>query len=101
MPASKVPIYSALVANVLIAITKFIAAAFTGSSAMVSEGIHSIVDSCNEVLLLWGIRESKKPADKKRPFGYGKEVGEYRSTKGSHTCSTRYRLRNPFGTMQY
>ncbi|WP_374164595.1 cation diffusion facilitator family transporter [Arcticibacter sp. MXS-1] len=74
MPASKLPIYSALVANFLIAVTKFIAAAFTGSSAMVSEGIHSIVDTSNEVLLLWGIRQSKKPADEKRPFGYGKEL---------------------------
>jgi cation diffusion facilitator family transporter len=72
--ASKVPIYSALIANFLIAVTKFIAAAVTGSSAMISEGIHSLVDTGNEVLLLYGIHRSKKPADATRPFGYGKEL---------------------------
>ncbi|MEZ0541946.1 cation diffusion facilitator family transporter [Fibrella arboris] len=74
MPASKTPIYSALLANIAIAITKFIAASVTGSSAMISEGIHSLVDSLNEVLLLLGIKRSKKPADERRPFGYGREL---------------------------
>ena len=74
MASSKLPIYSALVANLAIAVTKFIAAAITGSSAMISEGIHSVVDTSNEVLLLLGISKSKKLPDDNRPFGYGKEL---------------------------
>ncbi|WP_420149511.1 cation diffusion facilitator family transporter [Spirosoma sp.] len=67
-------IYSALIANLLIAITKFTAGGFTNSSSMISEGVHSVVDTVNQLLLLYGLKRSKKPADIKRPFGYGREL---------------------------
>jgi divalent metal cation (Fe/Co/Zn/Cd) transporter len=72
--SSRKVIYAALIGNTLIAITKFGAAAITRSSAMLSEGIHSLVDTGNQVLLLHGLRRSEKPADEEFPFGHGKEL---------------------------
>ena len=71
---SKRVIYAALIGNSLIAISKFVASAITGSSAMLSEAIHSVVDSGNQLLLLNGIRLAKKPPDDHHPFGYGMEL---------------------------
>ena len=72
--SSKKVILAALIGNALVATTKFIAAAITGSSAMMSEGIHSVVDTGNQVLLLYGLKRAQKPADENFPFGYGKEI---------------------------
>jgi len=77
MASSKNSIYSALAANLLIAVTKFAAGLFSNSAAMISEGIHSLVDTINQVLLLFGLKRSKKPADASRPFGYGRELYFY------------------------
>ncbi len=72
--ASKKVIIAALLGNTLIAITKFTAAAFTGSSAMLSEGIHSLVDTGNQILLLYGMKRAQQPPSPAFPFGHGKEI---------------------------
>lgn len=67
-------VVAAMIANAIIAVAKFGAAAVTGSSAMFSEGIHSVADTGNQVLLLFGHRRSGRAADRRHPFGYGPEL---------------------------
>ena len=71
---SKKVVLAALGGNFAIAVTKFVAAGITGSSAMVSEGVHSAVDTINQVLLLYGMKRAGRPASAARPFGYGREL---------------------------
>jgi cation diffusion facilitator family transporter len=72
--ASRKVIYAALAGNLMIALTKFVAAWWTGSSAMLSEGVHSVVDTSNQLLLLYGINRAHKPRDEDHPLGYGREL---------------------------
>lgn len=71
---TRIVVYAAAAGNLLVATTKFIAAWWTGSSAMLSEAIHSVVDTGNQVLLLYGLHRAAKPPDATHPLGYGREL---------------------------
>src|ERR1700761_1793473 len=71
---SRIFLYISLATDLIIAIAKFVAAAFTGSASMTSEGIHSVIDTISQVMLIWGVKSSKREADVDHPFGYGREL---------------------------
>ena len=72
--SSTIAVYAALVGNILVALTKAVSAVWTGSSGMVSEAIHSTVDTANEILLLHGLKSAERSPDREHPLGYGREL---------------------------
>ena len=72
--ATRTTVWAAVLGNLLVAVTKIIAAALSGSSVMVSETVHSVVDTGNEALLLYGMQRSRRRPDNDHPFGYGREL---------------------------
>ena len=74
MQGSRKVVYAGIVGNLLVAVTKFVAAGFTHSSAMLSEAVHSVVDTLNQVVMLYGLRRASRPADPGHPLGYGREL---------------------------
>ncbi len=73
-PSSKLVVYAALLGNLLVALVKFAAAVWTGSSAMLSEAVHSVVDTGDQAVLLYGMHRAAKPPDDTHPLGYGREL---------------------------
>src|SRR4051794_34551196 len=73
MESSRKSVFAALTANSAIAVTKLVAAVISGSTALLAEGIHSVADTGNQLLLLLGLNRSAKPPDEEHPFGHGKE----------------------------
>ncbi|CCD93414.1 putative Cation-efflux pump [Bradyrhizobium sp. ORS 375] len=71
---SRIAVYAALAGNLLVACTKIAAAVWTGSSAMMSEAVHSVVDTANELLLLYGFHRASRPPDRRHPLGHGREL---------------------------
>lgn len=71
---SKIAVYAALAGNLLVACTKIAAAVWTGSSSMMSEAIHSVVDTSNELVLLYGFHRASRPPDRRHPLGHGREL---------------------------
>ncbi|WP_320411469.1 cation diffusion facilitator family transporter [Candidatus Contendibacter odensensis] len=113
MSRSENVIYAAIAGDIAVAISKFVAATFTGSSAMLAEGFHSLVDTGNELLLLIGIQRSRRAADEGHAFGYGKvtyfwalivalsvfSLGvEFPSIRVSSVCTAHQSLRIQPGT---
>jgi len=74
LKTSKSVVYAASAGNLLVTLTKFAAASWTGSAAMLSEAIHSLVDTANQLLLVYGIHRADRPPDEKHPLGYGREL---------------------------
>ncbi len=71
---SRIFLYVSLAVDITIALAKFTASFFTKSSSMIAEGIHSLIDAVSQLLLIWGVKTSKRKADEERPFGYGRDL---------------------------